>query len=493
MPDYLNWIGGEWMEAHAVGEFPNRNPASGETLHTFADATAADVDAAVAAARAAQPAWANTPAPRRAEILFRVAEISVRRKEELARDLVLEMGKVMPEALGDIQEGIDMTYFMAGEGRRLAGQTVPSESAEKFAASVRMPVGVVGAITPWNFPFAIPTWKIMPALVAGNSVVFKPSEYAPKCAWNLCKILEEAGLPPGVLNFVVGQGAEPGAALVDHAGIDLISFTGSTSVGKHVGVRCAETGKTCHLEMGGKNAIIVLVDADLELAVQGVTWSAFGSSGQRCTAASRVIVERAVVEEFSRRLIDAAQQLTVGSGLEAGSDLGPIINPVQLKKVEGYMAVGEEEGAVIACGGQVATVPEGEHGYWFEPTVFVNARPEMRIAQEEIFGPVTAIIPAEDLDDAIAIANAVPYGLSTAVYTQDVSKAFRALQGLTTGLVYVNAGTIGAEIHLPFGGTRGTGNGHREAGLVALDTYTEWKTIYVDFSGRLQRAQIDVE
>ena len=256
----------------ATGEFPNRNPATGESLHTFADAGAADIDAAVTAARAAQPAWANTPAPRRAEILFRAAEISVRRKEGLARDLVLEMGKVMPEALGDIQEGIDMTYFMAGEGRRLAGQTVPSESADKFAASVRMPVGVVGAITPWNFPFAIPTWKIMPALVAGNTVVFKPSEYAPKCAWNLCKILEEAGLPAGVLNFVVGQGAEPGAALVDHADVDLISFTGSTTVGKQVGVRCAETGKTCHLEMGGKNAIIVLADAALDLAVQGVTW-----------------------------------------------------------------------------------------------------------------------------------------------------------------------------------------------------------------------------
>ncbi len=491
MPDYLNVIAGEPVAAQSGREFANRNPATGAVLHTFPNSDASDIAAAVAAARGAQREWARTPAPQRGEILYRAAESMRRRKEELALDLVEEMGKVLPEARGDVQEGIDMTYFMAAEGRRLVGQTVPAESRMKFAMSVRAPIGVVGAITPWNFPFAIPTWKLMPALIAGNSVVFKPSEFAPKTAWNVVQILIDAGLPPGVLNLVAGEGAEPGAALVEHPDIDLISFTGSNAVGTQVSVRCAEVGKQVSLEMGGKNAIIILPDADLDLALQGVLWSAYGTSGQRCTAASRVITQRSMAQEFGERLVEAAQGLRLGPGTDLGTDIGPIINPRQLEKIAGYMEIGAGEGATLATGGRVATVAGHEEGYWFEPTVFVDAAPGMRIAQEEIFGPVTAVIPVDDLEAAIEVANNVPYGLSTSVYTTNVNAAFRAMEELRTGLVYINAGTTGAEIQLPFGGTRGTGNGHREAGTAALDTYTEWKTIYVDFSGQLQRAQID--
>ena len=491
LPVFHNYIGGNWVPARSGRTYENRNPATGQPIHNFQDSTAEDVDAAVQAARAAYPRWRAMPAPKRAEILFRAGEMLVRRKEELAREVVEEMGKVLPEARGDIQEAIDMTYFMAGEGRRMEGDTVPSESHDKFAMSVRQPIGVVGAITPWNFPLAIPSWKLMPALVCGNTVVLKPSEYSPKTAWNLVSVLEEAGLPAGVLNFIVGQGAEPGAAVVAHPDVDLISFTGSNAVGTAVGVKCAEQGKSNSLEMGGKNAIIVLADADLDLALEGAIWSAFGTSGQRCTAASRLIVERSVAERFDAKLTDAAKALRLGQGLEAGSDVGPIINANQLRKIASYMEIGRAEGATIACGGNVTVVPGGEQGYWFEPTVFLNARASMRIVQEEIFGPVTAVIPVDGLEEAIQVANNVPYGLSTSIYTSNVNHAFKAIEGITTGLIYVNAGTIGAEIQLPFGGTRGTGNGHREAGKAVLDTFTEWKSVYVDYSGKLQRAQID--
>ncbi len=491
MPDFLNSIDGEWGPSHNGRTFENRDPATGAVLGVFPSSDAEDVAAAAAAAMRARRTWAATPAPRRGDILFRAAELLRARKEALARDVVREMGKVLPEARGDIQEAIDMTYFMAGEGRRLAGQTAPSESPQKWAMSVRAPVGVVGAITPWNFPAAIPAWKIMPALIAGNPVVFKPSQFAPHSAWNLARILAEAGLPPGVLNVLFGDSEDLGKALVGHPDIGVISFTGSNRVGMEVGTRCAQMGKRCSLEMGGKNAIIVLADADLDLALEGILWSAFGTSGQRCTAASRVIVEAAIAGPLTERLVARAQSLRLGSGLDAATDVGPIINAQQLETISGYMQIGRDEGATIACGGTSAAPPGLEGGTWFAPTVFTDARPSMRIAQEEIFGPVTAILRVADLAEAIEVANHVPYGLSTAIYTDNVNRAFAAMQGIETGLVYVNAGTIGAEIQLPFGGTRGTGNGHREAGLAALDVFTEWKTIYVDYSGRLQRAQID--
>jgi aldehyde dehydrogenase (NAD+) len=487
-----NWIGGQWVPARSGGTRENIDPASGEVLGIFPRSGAEDVNDAVGAARKALDSWRAVPAPRRGEILFRAGETLVRRKEEFARDMTSEMGKVLKEARGDVQEAIDMTYYMAGEGRRCFGQTTPSELPDKFAMSVRQPVGVAATITPWNFPMAIPAWKIMPALITGNTVVFKAANDTPKSAWNLVKALEEAGLPAGVLNVVFGSGSEVGTPLVEHPDVDLISFTGSNEVGSGIAFKAAQFGKRLHLELGGKNAIIILDDADLGLALDGVIWSAFGTTGQRCTAASRVIAQRGILDELTERLIARTEALRLGHGLEEGTDVGPVVNQEQLAKVDGYMDVARREGATIACGGSVANVGPLAKGFFFRPTVLTDVKPKMRVAQEEIFGPVTAVIAVDSLEEAIAVNNNVSYGLSTSIYTRDVNQAFRAIEGITTGLVYVNAGTIGAEVHLPFGGTRGTGNGHREAGQAALDTYTEWKTVYVDYSGKLQKAQIDV-
>ncbi|MBI2724476.1 MAG: aldehyde dehydrogenase family protein [Chloroflexi bacterium] len=489
---FQNFIGGRWCDAQAGATFSRANPADGSPTGDYPQSSAADVDAAVRAACTARDAWRRTPAPRRGEILFRAAEILVRDKEPFARALTEEMGKVLKEGRGDIQEAIDMTYYMAGEGRRTFGQTTPSELPDKWAMSVRAPVGVVACVTPWNFPMAIPSWKIMPAIITGNTVVFKPSQFAPKSALHLVQALEQAGLPAGVVNLVFGEGATAGTALIEHPGVDLVSFTGSNAVGRQIAIRCAELGKPVSLEMGGKNAITVLDDADIGLAVDGAVWSAFGTTGQRCTAASRIIVHRDVYDEFAARFVERAKSLRLGDGLDDATDVGPVVNTSQLDKIASYMEVGRGEGATLACGGQVVRDGALAQGHFFAPTVFTDATPQMRIAQEEIFGPVTALIPVAGLDAAIEVNNGVTYGLSSSIYTQDVNRAFRAIERLNTGLVYVNAGTIGAEVHLPFGGTRGTGNGHREAGIAALETFTEWKSVYVDYSGKLQKAQIDV-
>ena len=490
---FLNYIAGRWSAPKSGKTFERENPASGETIGSFPDSGREDVADAVAAAAAAWSAsggWRATPAPRRGEILFRAAEMMLARKEELSRDVTIEMGKVLKEARGDVQEAIDMTYYAAGEGRRMFGHTVPSELPNKFAMAVRQPHGVVAAITPWNFPLAIPCWKLMPALVTGNTVVFKPSPYSPLSAYNLVRILEEAGLPPGVVNLVFGRD-EAGAALVREPRVSMVSFTGSLEVGREIAAYCGAQGKRVHLEMGGKNAIIVLDDADVDLAIEGAVWSAFGTSGQRCTAASRMIVEAPVAAPFTDRLVARAQTLRLGDGLDDKTEMGPVVNREQLEKIQSYMEIGREEGAAIACGGARAGGNGLENGYFFQPTVFTDVRPQMRIAQEEIFGPVTDVIVCSGLEEAVAINNDVPYGLVASIYTRDISKAFAAMERITTGMVYINAGTIGAEVHLPFGGTRGTGNGHREAGLAALDSYSEWKTVYIDYSGRLQKAQID--
>jgi acyl-CoA reductase-like NAD-dependent aldehyde dehydrogenase len=485
---YENWIGGRWVPARSGATRENIDPANGEVLGIFPRSNADDVADAVSAARKALDSWRLTPAPHRGEILFRAGEILKERKEESARDMTPEMGKVVAESRGDVQEAIDMAYYMAGEGRRSFGQTTPSELPNKFAMCVRQPIGVVAAITPWNFPMALPAWKIMPALACGNTVVFKPAADVPKSGWNLVKALEEAGLPPGVLNLVFGNGGEAGAPLVEHPAIDLVSFTGSNAVGKSIALTATKLNKRLHLELGGKNAIIILDDADIEPALDGVIWSAFGTTGQRCTSASRLIVQRGVLDEFTERLIARTEALRLGNGLDENTDVGPLANREQLVKVNSYMDVARQEGATIACGGSIASDGPLAKGFFFRPTVLTNVKPDMRVAQEEIFGPVTAVIAADDLDDAVAINNGVRYGLSTSVYTRDVNKAFRAIEGITTGVVYINAGTIGAEVHLPFGGTRETGNGHREAGQAALDTYTEWKTVFVDYSGHIQRA-----
>ena len=487
-----NFIGGEWVPAGSKKTFENRNPAdTSEVVGVFADSGPEDVERAVAAAREAYPGWRALPAPKRGEILFRAAELLVRRKDDLARDMTREMGKVLDETRGDVQEAIDMTYYMAGEGRRQFGQTTPSEMPDKFQMSVRQPVGVAGLITPWNFPIAIPSWKMMPALVLGNTVVIKPATDTPLSVAHLVSILDEAGLPRGVVNMVTGSGSRVGTPLMSHRDVGIVSFTGSTDVGRKVSEACAPGFKHCHLEMGGKNVIMVMDDARLDLAVEGALWGGFGTTGQRCTAASRLVVHKAVYAELVERFVAGARGLRVGNGLDPKTHMGPCINEAQLHTVESYVKIGREEGAKLLTGGHRLSSGEHAKGFFHEPTVFGDCDPKMRVAREEIFGPVVSIVPVGSLEEAIEVGNSVEYGLSASIYTQDVNKAFRAMRDLYTGIFYVNAPTIGAETHLPFGGTKSTGNGHREACVQALEVFSEWKSIYVDFSGRLQRAQID--
>jgi alpha-ketoglutaric semialdehyde dehydrogenase len=491
MPDYGNFIDGRWTPALSGQTFENRNPANGDLIGLFAQSAAADVERAIAAARQAYLRWRLVPAPKRAELLFRAAQLLAERKEALACDMTREMGKVLDETRGDVQEAIDMTYFMAGEGRRQYGQTVPSELRDKFAMSLRQPLGVCAVITPWNFPMAIPSWKIIPALVCGNTVVFKPATLTPLSAVNFVKVLEDAGLPAGVVNLVTGGGDAVGTAMTVHDDVRVVSFTGSTSVGRTVSERAAPTFKKVHLEMGGKNVIMIMDDANLELAVEGCTWGGFGTTGQRCTAASRVVVHEQVYRAFVERFVERVRALRVGDGLDPTTDMGPSISRGQLDTVAKYVAIGKAEGATLATGGRVLSAGPYAGGFFHEPTIFTDVDPAMRIAQEEIFGPVVAVMPCRSLDEAVAIGNGVQYGLSASIYTQDLNRAFTAMRDLYTGIFYVNAPTIGAEVHLPFGGTKATGNGHREAGTAALDVFSEWKSVYIDFSGKLQRAQID--
>jgi alpha-ketoglutaric semialdehyde dehydrogenase len=489
---YANFINGEWVPAASGETFENRSPAdTSDLVGRFAASSSADVDRAVASAAEAYTTWRQVPAPKRADVLLRAAQLFAERKDRFARDMTREMGKVVAETGGDVQEAIDMAQLMAGEGRRLYGQTTPSELRNKFAMSIRQPVGLCGLITAWNFPIAVPSWKIFPALICGNTVVLKPAEEAPLSAVNFVQTLADAGLPPGVVNLVTGDGAGAGAPLVGHPAIRVVSFTGSTATGRLVNEAAAPSFKKVHLEMGGKNAILVLDDADLELAVDGCLWGGFGTTGQRCTAASRVIVQKGIYRRFLARFVERAKALKVGNGLEPGVQMGPSITEAQLQKVADYVAIGQREGATLATGGHRLTSRDWAKGWFHEPTIFGDVSPTMRIAQEEIFGPLVSVIPCDGLDDAVQIANGVGYGLSGAIYTRDVNAAFTAMRDVESGLFYVNAPTIGAEVHLPFGGIKGTGNGHREAGIAALDVFSEWKSIYVDFSGRLQRAQMD--
>ncbi|HSE42352.1 MAG TPA: aldehyde dehydrogenase family protein, partial [Acidobacteriota bacterium] len=468
------------------------NPAdTREVCGEFADSTPDDSRAAVEGARKAFQGWRLTPAPRRAEILYHAAEMIVHQKNDLARDMTREMGKVLKEAAGDVQEAIDMTYYIAGEGRRLHGHTTPSELPNKYMMSQRVPLGVAAMITPWNFPMAIPSWKIIPALVSGNTVVLRPSPEAPLSAHHFVRILHEAGIPPGVINLVTSSGKEAAETLVQHPDVPIVSFTGSTRTGQIINEMAAPMFKRISLEMGGKNAIIIMDDADLHLATEGALWGGFGTTGQRCTAASRLIVHEKVHNAFLELLLPRIKALRVGNGLDSNIDMGPIVNETQLKRVESYVQAGRDEGAKLFCGGERLSGASYDHGYFYAPTVFTEVTPRMKIAREEIFGPVVAVLRCKDLDEGIAIANDTQYGLSSSIYTENVHNAFRAMSDLNTGITYINAPTIGAEVHLPFGGTKQTGNGHREGGPTVLDLYTEWKTIYIDFSGRLQKAQID--
>ena len=486
-----NYIAGKWVPAASGKTFETRNPATGQLIATCADSNAEDINRAVAAAREAFDSWRRVPAPRRGELLYRVAERLSHEKEMLAKSLTSEMGKVLMEGRGDVQEAIDMAYYMAGEGRRQFGHIAPSELPNKSAYAIREPLGVVGLITPWNFPMAIPAWKSFPALIMGNTVVLKPSPDTPYTAALFVKVLEEAGMPPGVVNFVMGSAPELGAKLVKHPDVALISFTGSKATGGKVAVDAATHYKRVALEMGGKNAIIVMDDADLELAVEGIVWSAFGTTGQRCTACSRLIVHTSVKERMVALLLERMAKLQVGDGLDPSIDVGPLINKTQLNRVHELVQMGVQEGASLRIGGQPLTDGHYASGHFYAPTLFDNVAPTMRIATEEIFGPVLCVIEVNSFEDALKVNNSVEYGLSSSLYTQDINRVHVAMRELQSGIVYINAGTIGSEVHLPFGGIKDTGNGHREAGQAALDTFSEWKSIYVDYSGHLQRAQID--
>ena len=485
------FIAGRWVDSVSGATFESINPAdTRDVVGRFQAGTAADVAMAVRAADEASRGWKATPAPKRGEILYRFGALVAEHKERLARAMTREMGKVLAEARGDVQEGIDIAFLMAGEGRRLFGDTVPSELPDKWAMSIRQPLGIAGIVTPWNFPMAIPCWKMMPALVAGNTVVFKPSSDAPHCATLLVELLEQAGFPAGVVNLVTGAGGEVGDAIVESPDVSVISFTGSSVTGRTIAERAGRRLKRVSLELGGKNAVVVLRDADLDLAVEGILWSAFGTTGQRCTACSRVIADKPIADELVRRLAERTERLRLGSGLDESVEVGPLVNASAVRKVESYAEIGRAEGELV-CGGERATAGDLASGHFYRPTIFAGVEPMARIAQEEIFGPVLSVIPVDGYEEALTAANGTRYGLSASIYTRNVNTAFRAMRDFETGIVYINAGTTGAETHLPFGGWKDTGNGHREAGHVALDTFTEWKAVYVDFSGRLQRAQID--
>lgn len=491
---YRNYIGGKWVHAASGRRFLDINPANkGEIIGEFPESDSNDVNRAVDVANEAYKTWKKVPAPKRAEILFKVAEILRDRKEELARVVAWEMGKVMKEARGDVQEAIDTAYYHAGEGRRLFGFTAPSELKNKTAFVVRHPVGVCGLITPWNFPIAIPSWKLFPAIVAGNTVVFKPASDTPLCATLLVEVFEQAGLPAGVLNLVHGKGQSVGRPLTIHRGVQVVSFTGSVEVGKEINELGGKMLKRVSCELGGKNAQVVMDDADIDLAVEGAIWGAFGTTGQRCTATSRLIVHKKIKNQFLDKFVKRASKLRIGDPTKEETEMGPLVNASRVETVKKYIEVGIGEGAKLVLGGKPLTGSTYGRGFFFAPTIFDDVTADMRIAQEEIFGPVVGIITIKSLEEAVEVLNSTQYGLSSSIYTRDVNNAFRYMEESEHGVCYVNAATIGAEAHLPFGGYKNTGNGHREGSQQIYDVFTEWKTIVVDYSGTLQKAQIDVD
>ena len=489
---FRNFIGGKETDAVSGRTFENRNPADwNDIVGIFPKSDKRDVDAAVDAAKQAYREWSLYPAPRRGDIVKRAGDIMVARKEELAREMTREMGKVLVETRGDVQEGIDTAYYSASEGRRMFGVTAPSELRDKFAMSMRVPVGVAGVISPWNFPMAIPTWKIFPALVSGDTIVFKPASDTPKTAATLVEILVEAGVPEGVINIVHGGGNEVGMAIVEHEDTELISFTGSTAVGKKISEVASKTLKRVSLELGGKNAEVVMDDANLELALDGILWGAFGTTGQRCTATSRLVLHEKIHDKFLDMLVERASRLKLGNGLDESVEVGPCVNEAQREKVHSYTEIGKKEGARLVLGGEAARGGDLDKGWFYKPTIFAGVTPNMTIAREEIFGPVLSVMKANSIEQAIEILNGTVYGLSSAVYTKNINHAFKAIRDIKAGITYINAPTIGAETHMPFGGVKQTGNGHREGGASAFDFFTEMKTVYVDYSDKLQRAQID--
>ena len=491
---FQNYINGEWVDAVSGETFENRNPANwDEIVGIFPSSDERDVARAVEAAKNAQKIWAELTVTDRAKILGKAGDIMVEKKEEISRLMTREMGKILKETRGDTQEGIDTAFYAYGEARRLYGITTPSELNDKIAYTTVKPIGVAGLITPWNFPMAIPCWKSFPALLVGNSVVFKPASDTPATATMLIRIFEDAGMPKGVVNLVHGTGGKVGEAIIKHPDIGVISFTGSSAVGSRIAEVAGKSLKRVSLELGGKNPQIVMDDADLELALEGALWGAFGTTGQRCTATSRLILHEPIYNKFIEMLMERAKQLQLGNGLDESTDIGPVINEAQMTKIMNYIEIGKNEGARLVLGGKRYVEGECAKGWFIEPTIFIDVNPQMRIAQEEIFGPVLSILKAKDFDEAVGIANNVVYGLSSSIYTTNLRNAMKAVEKLEAGITYVNAPTIGAECHLPFGGVKNTGNGHREGGRWAYEIFSEIKTVYIDYSGKLQKAQIDVD
>ena len=481
---YNNFIGGRWVPAKAGATYKITNPAKKDTvLGEFQFSSDDDAQQAIAAAADALESWAETPAPSRAAVLFRALNIFERRADEMARSITTEEGKPLADAQGEVKRAMNIIEYAAGEGRRMFGYTTPSELPSTIAYTVRRPVGVMAIITPWNFPLAIPAWKIAPALICGNTLVFKPASSTPMTAVKLVEIFEEAGVPPGVLNLVTGPGSSVGNTLVESPDVKGISFTGSTEIGTGIYTEGARSLKKVQCEMGGKNAVILLADADLDKALGGIVQAAFGSTGQRCTATSRVIVEEAIYEEFMEQLVERTGKLKIGDGMDPEVDVSPLASESQFETVTGYIGIGTEEGARLVYGGNALSGGIYDDGYYVEPTIFTDVDPSMRIAQEEIFGPVLTVFKAKDLGDAIEISNSVKFGLSSSVYTRDLTQAFEYVNTVETGMVHINSPTLGGEVHLPFGGLKSSGVGHREQGVAAVEFFSEVITVYVDYAG----------
>ena len=480
---YQNYIDGQWSASVSGETYTIHNPAhKDQTLGAFQRSVPEDAVRAIEAARKALPGWSSTPAPQRAAILYRAIALLEERGDQLARSITIEEGKPIADAQGEVKRSMNITEYAAGEGRRMFGNTTPSELPNTLAYTTRRPLGVVGIITPWNFPLAIPAWKISPALICGNTLVFKPASATPMTAIELVKIFEDAGLPPGVLNLITGPGSSVGNTIVDHPDVDGVSFTGSTEVGTSLYTRATQTLKKVQAEMGGKNAVIVLEDADMDSALGGIVQGAFGSTGQRCTATSRAIVQESVYDSFMTELIERTSKLRVGDGLDPEMDISPLASQAQFDKVMEYIGIGTEEGATLAYGGNALTEGSLGEGYYVEPTIFTDVDTNMRIAQEEIFGPVLTVFKAADLDEAVSISNNVKFGLSSSIYTMDIPQAFRYIDTVESGIVHVNSPTLGGEVHLPFGGMKESGVGVREQGTEAINFFTEPVTVYIDYS-----------
>lgn len=491
MTIYRSFIDGQWLETDSAETVPNINPTNTDDVIGIAHlATREEARRAVESAYNAYKSWKNTPAPARGRIIAKAARLMEEYKEELAQILTREEGKTLSESRGELTRAINVAEFCAGESRRMNGETIPSELPANFAYTIKEPHGVVALITPWNFPIAIPVWKIAPALVAGNTVVFKPAESTPGTAVRLCEIFIEAGVPPGVLNLVLGKGSEVGDEIVNHPAVRAVSFTGSTETGIKLYQQAAKRGIPVQCEMGGKNPVVVLEDCDMDLAVESTAQGAFGSTGQRCTATSRAVVIDTIADEFVQKIVERAKSFRLGDGSDPESHIGPSVDEKQFNTVLKYIDIGREDGATLLCGGKRAEGEELENGYFIEPTVFDHVTPDMRIAREEIFGPVLSILRVKDFEEAMIVANDSDYGLSSSVFTNDANDIFRFIQEIESGMTHINSPTTGGEAHIPFGGIKSTGIGAREQGSTSLDFYTELKVVYVDYTGRKREGNL---